>query len=168
MITRFGTCRPDRKYRLRPGAYALLPHGNRILMTVRPTPEPDFQLPGGGIEIGESILCGLHRETLEETGWRIQPLHHIATFRRHAWLPDYGFWAEKLCHVWLARPVMKLGEASEPGHSAVWLPLDGVVGRMADPGARAVVDSYLRRCARAHGRRSIRTADMSSRRRPCV
>ena len=55
MIRRFGDSpRPDVAYRLRPGAHAILPHRGRLLVTHQADPLPELQLPGGGIDPGES------------------------------------------------------------------------------------------------------------------
>ncbi|HAW49319.1 MAG TPA: NUDIX hydrolase, partial [Roseovarius sp.] len=69
MIRRFGESpRPDVAYRLRPGAYAILPHRGRLLVTHQADPLPELQLPGGGIDPGESPVQALYREVFEETG----------------------------------------------------------------------------------------------------
>ena len=63
MIRRFGARPdPDRRYRMRPGAYAILSRGSSVLLTFQHRPEPEFQLPGGGIDPGESPVQALHRE----------------------------------------------------------------------------------------------------------
>ncbi|MDE3029213.1 MAG: NUDIX hydrolase, partial [Paracoccaceae bacterium] len=122
MIRRFGDA-PQRgqKYRLRAGAYAILRSGRSILMTHQSTPMPEFQLPGGGIDPGESPLQALHREVIEETGWRISVERRLGAFRRFTFMPEYEIWAEKLCTVYLARPVLRLGPPVEAGHTEVWM-----------------------------------------------
>ncbi len=69
MIRRFGQ-QPDpgRKYTIRPSAYAILPRGASLLLTLQNAPAREFQLPGGGIDPGESAVQALHREVYEETG----------------------------------------------------------------------------------------------------
>lgn len=149
MIPRYGNIRRGQSYRARPGAYALLIREGRVLLTLQDLPEPDYQLPGGGIEAGESAIAGLHREVIEETGWRIQPLRRIGTFRRHCYLPDYGWFAEKICHVWLARPLYPLTAPTEPGHRAIWVPCHAAAGLLRDSGSRALVQKLLGSSAEA-------------------
>ncbi|HHS93883.1 MAG TPA: NUDIX domain-containing protein [Rhodobacterales bacterium] len=121
MIRRFGEARrSDKHYRFRPGIYAILPRGCDVLLTHQSNPVPEFQLPGGGIDPGESPLAALHREVMEETGWRIAAPVRLGAFRRFTYMPEYDIWAEKLCHVYLARPVRRVGPPSEPGHVEIW------------------------------------------------
>ena len=136
-------CR-DRTYRLRPGAYAILPRGNRVLLTVQWDDRPDIQLPGGGIDPGESVLPALHREVREETGWRIAMPRRIGAFRRFSFMPEYDLWAEKLCHVYVARPVRAQGGPTEPHHEALWLTIDEAVAALGNDGDRMFLDRYRR------------------------
>lgn len=52
MIRRFGPPPGRHPYRLRPGAYAVLIRDGQALLTFQHQPEPEFQLPGGGIDPG--------------------------------------------------------------------------------------------------------------------
>lgn len=137
MIRRFGESRvAGQRYRRRRGAYAVLLRGDAVLLTHQTAPIPEFQLPGGGVDAGESALRALHREVWEETGWSIAPQRRLGAFRRFTYMPEYDLWAEKLCEIWLARPVRRLGPPSEPGHTALWLPVDEAVARLANDGDR--------------------------------
>lgn len=121
MIRRFGEP-PVRgqKYGLRHGVYAILLRRGRVLLTHQAEPDDEFQLPGGGIDPGESPLRALHREVWEETGWTIAAPRRLGAFRRFVYMPDYDRWAEKLCTIYLARPVRRRGPPAEAGHTAVW------------------------------------------------
>ena len=122
MIPRHG--RPPlagKRYVLRPGVYAILPRGDDLLLTHQAEPVPEFQLPGGGIDPGEHPLTALHREVFEETGWRIARPRRLGAFRRFTYMPEYDLWAEKLCHIYLARPTLRLGPPSEPDHLPLWM-----------------------------------------------
>lgn len=145
MIRRYGEpVKPGQRYRRRPGVYAVLLRGDSILTTFQQAPVPEFQLPGGGIDAGEHPVAALHREVIEETGWKIDVVRRIGAFRRFAYMPEYDLWAEKLCAVYLARPILRLGPPSEAGHTAVWLPVDEAVARLGNPGDRAMVATLTR------------------------
>ncbi len=143
MIARYGTPPGRQKHRLRPGAYAVLVRDDQVLLTYQQGPEAEFQLPGGGIDPGESALAALHREVREETGWSIHPLRRLGAYRRFCYLPDYGFWAEKLCHVWLARPILRLGPPTETAHVAHWAGIGQVGELLTEPGMRAFAGKAL-------------------------
>ncbi|MDS9467125.1 NUDIX hydrolase [Paracoccus sp. MBLB3053] len=145
MIPRFGTPPGARRYRLRPGAYALLIRDGAALVTFQHAPEPEWQLPGGGIDAGESPIAALHREVYEETGWTIGSPSRLGVYRRFCFMPEYDYWAEKLCSVWIARPIRRLGPPTEPGHEAHWVPLAELNDLLADPGSRAFAGRVLGR-----------------------
>jgi 8-oxo-dGTP diphosphatase len=76
----------DRRYPKRPlvGVGALIFDGGRILMAQRGK-EPLkgwWSLPGGALEIGESLADAVRREVLEETGLEIEPLRVFEIFER--------------------------------------------------------------------------------------
>ena len=121
MIPRFGEIPvQQRRYTLRPGAYAVLPRDGKLLLTAQMTPEAEVQLPGGGIDPGESAIVALHREVREETGWHIANPRRLGAFRRFIFMPEYDLWAEKLCSIYVAWPVRQVGEIMEDDHIAFW------------------------------------------------
>ncbi|MDG2341396.1 MAG: NUDIX hydrolase [Paracoccaceae bacterium] len=125
MIARFGESPlPHQKYIRRPGVYAVLERGGQVLLTFQDDPHHEFQLPGGGIDPGEHPIAALHREVFEETGWRISSPRRLGAFRRFTFMPEYDLWAEKVCSVYLARPVIRLGPPLEPDHSAHFVPAE--------------------------------------------
>jgi len=144
MIRRYGEAvKAGQHYRRRPGVYAILLDGDHILATHQAAPVPEFQLPGGGIDRGEQPIPALHREVYEETGWRIAVERQLGVFRRFTFMPDYEIWAEKLCTVYLGRPVRRLGPPSEAGHTAVWLPVEEALTRLGNAGDRAMLARFL-------------------------
>jgi 8-oxo-dGTP diphosphatase len=109
------------RYRERHGAYAIITDGRDILTTESFNPVHEYQLPGGGIDPGETPLRALHREVWEETGWRIAVLRRLGAFQRYTYMPEYDLWARKVCHIFLARAVRRLGPPAESGHVPVWM-----------------------------------------------
>ncbi len=140
MIRRYGdVVKAGQRYRRRPGVYAVLLRGDSLLATFQEAPVPELQLPGGGIDAGEHPVAALHREVIEETGWRIGEVRRIGAFRRFTYMPEYEMWAEKVCTVYLARPVLRLGQPTEAGHSAVWLPVGDALRSLGNAGDRAML-----------------------------
>lgn len=144
MIRRFGEpVRPGQTYRRRPGIYAVILEGDQLLATHQSDPIPEFQLPGGGIDRGEQPIAALHREVFEETGWRVAIRERLGAYRRFTYMPEYDLWAEKVCTIYLCRPVRRLGPPSEAGHSAVWMPAETGLRLLANDGDRAMLQQAL-------------------------
>lgn len=128
-------------YRARPGVYAILPSNGWLLLTFQGGMYQEIQLPGGGIDPGEAPIPALHREVFEETGWRIADARLINIYRRYAYMPEYDMWAEKICRIYLARPIRRLGPPTEPDHAEVWMsPAEAAVA-LASEGDRAVLST---------------------------
>lgn len=144
MIPRVGHA-PDatRRYMARPGAYAVLPIGTGFLLTAQIADSIDIQLPGGGIDAGESPLRALHREVWEETGWRIANPRHIGVFRRFVFMPEYDLWAEKICRVFVARPLYQTDPPMEPDHETLVLPPDDAIAALGNDGDKMMLRRYL-------------------------
>ena len=137
MIRRVGEAvRHDITYKSRPGAYAILVRNGQVLLTYQSEPNPEFQLPGGGIDDGEALLPGLYREVMEETGWRATGFRRLGAFRRFTYLPEYDLWAEKVCQVYLGRPTIRLGKPTEPEHTAVWTTPEEAIQLVENDGDR--------------------------------
>lgn len=143
MTPRFGEApKAGQRYVRRPGVYAILPRDGAVLLTHQAEPHPEVQLPGGGIDPGEHPIAALHREVFEETGWRIAAPRRLGAFRRFTWMPEYRIWAEKICTIYVATPVRRMGPPSEPGHTALWAPLAEAAALLGNPGDAAFVRRF--------------------------
>ncbi len=144
MTRRYGEAvKQGQAYRRRPGVYAILLRGDDVLLTHQAEPDNEFQLPGGGIDKGENPLPALHREVMEETGWHITDARRFGIYRRFCYMPDYGFWAEKICTIYIARPTMQICPPIEAGHSAHWMPARHALGVLDNQGDRAMLARAL-------------------------
>jgi ADP-ribose pyrophosphatase YjhB (NUDIX family) len=80
------TAADDRRYPRHPipGVGALIFRRDRILMAQRGKQPLKgwWSLPGGALELGESLADGVRREVLEETGLEIRPLGVLEIFER--------------------------------------------------------------------------------------
>lgn len=139
--------RPGRRYRHRGGVYVIALTGHGVLLTLEHSPVPEIQLPGGGIDPGESPLRALHREVAEETGWRIAAPRRLGAYRRFSYMPEYRLWAEKVCTVYVARAVRPLAHPGEANHTAFVAPLEVAPSLVASKGDRG----FLARVANGQG-----------------
>lgn len=118
----------------------MLPRNGKLLLTCQYDPDTDLQLPGGGIDPGEAPIPALHREVMEETGWRISAPRRFGAFRRFVYMPEYDLWAEKICQIYIATPVYQLGPPTETAHEAVWMSAKDAKTRFRNPGDRFFVN----------------------------
>ena len=133
---------PGKPYRNRRGAYGILQGTDGMLLLVEQ--DGELQLPGGGIDPGESPTRALHREVLEETGWRIADPVRVDAFRRFVYMPEYGYWANKVQSIYLARAIHALHPPLEPGHIPVWMSPAGAAEHLDVEGDRIVVARAIR------------------------
>jgi len=132
----------DQTYRLRHGVYVILPLKGQLLVTLQHAPEPELQLPGGGIDPGESPLQALYREVMEETGWSIAAPRRLGAFRRFVFMPEYEIWAEKLCAIYIARPVQRICAPTEAGHTPLIVDPGVAAAKLGNEGDRMFVSRW--------------------------
>lgn len=138
-MRRFGEARrADIRYTRRPGAYGVILREGRALIALNECPGEEFALPGGGIDPGESPVQALHREAMEETGYRIHVLRRVGAYQRYAYMPEYDLWAHKICHIYLCRAGRRVSAPLEPDHTPLWLPAGDAAGALSLEGDRAL------------------------------
>jgi len=100
---------------------SLIKKERKLLITFQGDPHNEHQLPGGGVDVGESHLQTLHREALEETGWIISPKRRLGAFQRFTYMPEYNLWARKVCHIYFCKAVMSKTKPLHDDHSPLWI-----------------------------------------------
>jgi 8-oxo-dGTP diphosphatase len=144
MIRRFGDSPlSDKRYTLRPGVYAILPLQKRVLLTAQLSDHVDLQLPGGGIDAGENPTQALYREVMEETGWHISAPRRLGAFRRFVFMPEYNIWAEKVCHIYVAKPVLQISDPLEANHVIAVMEPSEAAATLGNDGDRHFVEKYF-------------------------
>ncbi len=146
----FGTAEPGLTYIDRQAAFGVLERGGRIAIaaiTVHPGDAPVFDLPGGGIDAGETEAGALVREFGEEVGLVVRADHFLVRATQVFINPNgrpvnnHGaFYAATLVR---EDPGLKI----EDNHALVWLnPMDFILRARHEAQAWAVA-AWLRRRA---------------------
>ncbi len=85
-IPQFGN--PHGAYTDRPGAYAVIQDDAGRILTV--FVRGRYHLPGGGINEGEDPFAAVHREIMEETGYRVESLELLGKANQFLETKDLG------------------------------------------------------------------------------
>jgi 8-oxo-dGTP diphosphatase len=131
-VPQFGVAEPGRPYPDRPVAFGVgLRDGQVALVRVEPADGPArVDLPGGGIDPGESAEAALAREFLEETGLEVRPLtaltradHYFVNGAAESFNTRGVFFAVE---VLAERPERKI----EADHTLFWRPPEAALRRL--------------------------------------
>ena len=115
----FGRQRPELKYRLRRGCYAIVLDDENRLLTIK-KPMGVF-LPGGAIEENESHTECLHREFLEETGHNVTLGVHFGHAKRFFVRRSMNEPILSDAHFYEANLGPKVQVATEKTHEMQWI-----------------------------------------------
>jgi 8-oxo-dGTP diphosphatase len=128
-LPQFGVARPGVAYPPRPGAHGIAAdaQGRIAIVEIGAHKGPvQYDLPGGGIDAGESEAAAMAREFLEETGLIVEagaPVYRAAQF----WLKDGVEPRNSIFSILKARVTGAAGTIVEPDHTLVWLdPLEAI------------------------------------------
>jgi 8-oxo-dGTP diphosphatase len=143
---RFGEPRPGLEYRDRPSAYGLLESDGRLALVHVSAPgrAPFFDLPGGGIDEGESDAQALVREFGEETGLVVEAGELVTradqfmiNTENQPFLGQGAFYETVLRG---ERPDLKV----EDDHTLVWLDANEALLRLRHDSHAWAVSAWLR------------------------
>jgi 8-oxo-dGTP pyrophosphatase MutT (NUDIX family) len=70
--------------------YAYVVCDGRVAVFEHPDHDAGVQVPGGGVEAGETLAEAVVREVREESGVDCEVVAHLGGRRRHAWYPEVG------------------------------------------------------------------------------
>ena len=136
-----------------PKANSLVPSVNVLtvndageILLIRRSDNGNWALPGGAVELGESLPDAAVRETFEETGVRVELTGIVGTFTdpRHVMLYNSnGEARQEFSIVVMARPVGGEPAASDESSDARWVTPSDLAGLVMDRSMRQRISHYL-------------------------
>lgn len=136
-----------------PAANSLVPSVNvfvvnehdQVLM-IRRTDNDNWAVPGGALDLGESVPEAAVRETLEETGvtCEITGIEGIYSDPKHIiYYTSDGEARQEFSLVFTARPIFGEPTPSDESKEVVWVPKAELAGYRMDRSMRLRVDHFL-------------------------
>jgi len=136
-----------------PAANSLVPSANVIvgdelgrILLIRRTDNGNWALPGGAMDLGETIVQAAEREVLEETGitCRVSGLVGIYTNPRHVLeYTSNGEVRQEFSIVFTAAKVSGEPTPSSESSQVEWVDFVDIGGRTMHPSMRQRIDRYL-------------------------
>jgi 8-oxo-dGTP pyrophosphatase MutT (NUDIX family) len=137
-----------------PPATSLVPSVNMIvvndageILLIRRSDNGNWAVPGGAIDLGESVAQAAIRETQEESGitCEVTGLVGIYSDPRHVILyTSNGEVRQEFSIVLTARPVSGTPTPSDESAEVRWVPASDLPGYTMDRSMRIRIDDYLR------------------------
>jgi ADP-ribose pyrophosphatase YjhB (NUDIX family) len=136
-----------------PKANSVVPSANVVvindageILLIRRTDNDNWALPGGAMDLGESLPDAAIRETLEETGVQVEltGLVGIYTDPRHVILyTSNGEVRQEFSVVFTARPVGGEPTPSDESREVHWVARDAIDSLTMDRSMRMRINQYL-------------------------
>jgi 8-oxo-dGTP diphosphatase len=120
----FGRTEHGKTYQERPSVYGLCTRNDEkiALVKIGTAQSHFFDLPGGGVESGESDAEAVVREFDEETGLTVWPTRQLCRAGQF-WI-NQGTPMNSLCSFFEVELTATDGKPSEPDHQLVWTSID--------------------------------------------
>jgi 8-oxo-dGTP pyrophosphatase MutT (NUDIX family) len=129
-----------------PSVNVMVTNADGDLLMIRRTDNDNWAVPGGAIDLGESIPQAAVRETLEETGIVCEITGLVGTYSnpRHVILyTSNGEARQEFSLVLTGRAVTGEPTPSDEFREVLWVPRDRVAGLRVDRSMRTRIERYL-------------------------
>lgn len=128
-----------------PSVTAVVLDESGAVLMVHKTDNDLWALPGGGIDVGESVSDAVVREVEEETGIHVVPeqLVGIYTNPRHVMAYDDGEVRQQFSMCFVARMTGGTIRTSSETSEVLFVPVDQLAALNIHPSMRMRIDHYL-------------------------
>ncbi|GAA4215442.1 NUDIX hydrolase [Actinocatenispora rupis] len=128
-----------------PAASAVVAGEDGRILLQRRVDNDLWALPGGGMELGESIAQTVMREVREETGLQVTPRYVIGVYTDpgHVFAYSDGEVRQEFSVCVAARPVGGSLQVSSESHEVGWFSPEQIGSLAMHPRIRARIDDYL-------------------------
>jgi 8-oxo-dGTP diphosphatase len=114
----FGTRIEGVCYIERPSAYAIIRDASNAIALVKT--RKGYFLPGGGVDPGEDLACGLRREIIEELGYQTRILDKLGAAVQHLYDVEERVYYRKVGHFFRANLTQRVADPIEKDHELTW------------------------------------------------
>jgi ADP-ribose pyrophosphatase YjhB (NUDIX family) len=129
-----------------PSVNVVVTNADGDLLMIRRSDNDNWAVPGGAIDLGESIPAAAVRETLEETGITCEVTGLVGTYSdpRHVVLyTSNGEARQEFSIVLIGRAVAGSPTPSDESREVRWVPRGEVAGLQMDRSMRMRIEHYL-------------------------
>ena len=125
------------------GALVLNPEGKVLLMRSHKWNDM-YVMPGGHIELGESMEDALRREVREETGLAIEQIEFLAF---QEFIHDQAFWKRRhfIFFDYVCRTRTNHVTLNDEAEDYAWVPLQEALAYPVEPYTKHAIEVYLQR-----------------------
>lgn len=129
-----------------PSANVIVTRDDGDILLIRRTDNGNYALPGGALDLGESISGTAVRETEEETGIRCEITGLVGIYTNPRHVIEYtsnGEVRQEFSIVFTARPISGTPKASSESSEVIWVPAAEAVQLTMHPTMRQRINHYL-------------------------
>lgn len=128
-----------------PSANVVVVNAEGLILLIRRTDNGNLALPGGGMDLGESITEAAVREVKEETGIDVEVTGLVGIYTNPGHLIEYtsdGEVRQEFSVVFTARPIGGSPRTSGESSEVVWIEPADVAGLQMHPSMRQRIEHF--------------------------